>query len=158
MEGYQIQDIIVIAFYDENIHLASCEVETRIEYARNRKTLADIKLVQLVENTDSDPFNVALCEDIYFDPVAERELTLRLLQTAKAYIEDRTQNFLNPSGATGNRPRQLPFDLAVKYLLRFFIGGGRLSFFVCELHEPQSIPSAQKNIHYNIEVRPNLPC
>lgn len=90
VENYQIQELLIIAFYDENIWLANCEMETRIDHARNKRTLPDIKLIQLIENTDQDPFNVAICEDVYFDSVGERELTLKLLQTAKNFIEEKT--------------------------------------------------------------------
>lgn len=114
---------------------------------------SEIRITKLIAN-ETDPFNIAMCDDVYFNTVSERDLTLKLLKTAKLYLEERTDQYLSQQYEEPSKkmPRVLTFDQTIKYLQRFYIGGGRMSFYLSNIYEPQSIQKAKKNIYYNIDV------
>ncbi len=90
VESYQIKDNLVIVFYDTDLWLASCEFEIRQSFREK----AEIKIIKLHGNSE-DPFNVCLCDDLYFNCLTERDLTLKLLNQSKLYLEERISDHLN---------------------------------------------------------------
>ena len=145
--------ILVIAFYDTGIWLANCKPEIREVY----HGLSDISITKLMGN-EEDGFNIVMCDDVYFDTTTERDLTLKLLRVSRAYLEERTTRYLSNEYEEPyqKNPSSTSFDQAIIYLQRYFIGGGRMSFFLSNINESMSIPVAQKNIYYNIEVNTKI--
>ena len=138
----------MIAFYGQGIWLASCTPEIRSKNHGN----SDIRITNLIDN-ETNPFNIAVCEDVYFDPVCERDLTLKLLTTAKKFLENRTEQFWDNNSILNRKKTQYPvfFDQAIKFLRRFYIGCGRMSFYLHNFFESQAVEkNSKKNVYYNI--------
>jgi hypothetical protein len=138
----------MLAFYGQGVWLASCTPDIRAKNHGN----SDIRITNLIDN-EVNPFNIVLCEDVYFDPVCERDLTLKLLNTAKKFLENRLNQLWDGNSNLNRRKKQYPvfFEQALKFLKRFFIGCGRMSFFTHEFIESQAVEkNSKKNVYYNI--------
>ena len=116
----------------------------------------------LLEN-EIKPFNILLCQDVYFSTHQEFELTLEMLKRTKDYLKMKVQEMLhqnqdqtlelNPGLKTpGINGKRIDFIEKITYLTRFFIGNGRICLLVSNLVIPMSIPKVEKNTHYNIDV------
>lgn len=90
VEHNQINDILVLAFYDTDIWLANCKLEVRLE----KHESSEIRITRLIANED-DPYNILMCDEVYFNTITERGLTLNLLRTTRQYLEEKTSQYLN---------------------------------------------------------------
>jgi hypothetical protein len=155
VEEGTFDQILMLAFYDKDIWLCNCQPEKRTNSGFGGNCTSDIRVTKLIGN-EEDPFNVLLCDEVYFNALTEKELTLKALRCARQFIEEKTEHYLNNqyTEPPKKNPRYTSFDQAIKYLQRFFIGSGRMSFFMSEIPENSAITvNKKKNIYYNIGVR-----